>query len=190
MAGVSAEAMAGRQSRRRAGARPAGNSRARRMVRLCHLRPPRPAQNPADDRPDAWWQGDHRPHSERPDRPRECSGPDAQQPWRRIRPSAADRQSTGDVADARFAGRDNAVVVERLLSISGEDTLTVNRKYRDQWTGKLPCRLHVLSNEMPKLGDASAAIIGRMVLLVLDYSGSARRTSPSRSAFRRSCPAS
>ena len=74
------------------------------------------------------------------------------------------------VADARFAGRDNAVVVERLLSISGEDTLTVNRKYRDQWTGKLPCRLHVLSNEMPKLGDASAAIIGRMVLLVLTHS--------------------
>jgi putative DNA primase/helicase len=62
------------------------------------------------------------------------------------------------------------IVVERLLSISGEDTLTVNRKYRDQWTGKLPCRLHVLSNEMPKLGDASAAIIGRMVLLVLTHS--------------------
>jgi putative DNA primase/helicase len=74
------------------------------------------------------------------------------------------------VADARFAGRDSAIVVERLLSISGEDTLTVNRKYRDQWTGKLPCRLHVLSNEMPKLGDASAAIIGRMVLLVLTHS--------------------
>ena len=74
------------------------------------------------------------------------------------------------VADARFAGRDNAIVVERLLSISGEDTLTVNRKFRDQWTGKLPCRLHVLSNEMPKLGDASAAIIGRMVLLVLTHS--------------------
>ena len=74
------------------------------------------------------------------------------------------------VADARFAGRDNAIVVERLLSISGEDTFTVNRKFRDQWTGKLPCRLHVLSNEMPKLGDASAAIIGRMVLLVLTHS--------------------
>ena len=30
--------------------------------------------------------------------------------------------------------------------------------------GKLPTRLHVLSNELPKLGDASAAIVGRMVL--------------------------
>jgi putative DNA primase/helicase len=71
------------------------------------------------------------------------------------------------ISDARFAARDASVVVERLLSISGEDTLTVNRKYRDQWTGKLPTRLHVISNELPKLGDASTAIVGRMVLLLL-----------------------
>ncbi len=70
------------------------------------------------------------------------------------------------ISDARFAGRDSSVVIERLLSISGEDTLTVNRKYRDQWTGKLPCRLHVVSNELPRLGDASEAIIGRIVLLL------------------------
>jgi putative DNA primase/helicase len=70
------------------------------------------------------------------------------------------------ISDARFAGRDAGVVVERLLSISGEDTLTVNRKYREQWTGKLPSRLHVSSNELPKLGDASTAIVGRIVLLL------------------------
>jgi putative DNA primase/helicase len=74
------------------------------------------------------------------------------------------------ISDARFAGKDASVVVERLLSISGEDTLTVNRKYRDQWTGKLPSRLHVLSNELPKLGDASTAIVGRIVLLLLSHS--------------------
>jgi putative DNA primase/helicase len=74
------------------------------------------------------------------------------------------------ISDARFAGRDASVVVERLLSISGEDTLTVDRKYRDQWTGKLPSRLHVLSNELPKLGDASTAIVGRIVLLLLSRS--------------------
>ena len=74
------------------------------------------------------------------------------------------------ISDARFAGKDASVVVERLLSISGEDTLTVNRKYREQWTGKLPSRLHVLSNELPKLGDASTAIVGRIVLLLLSHS--------------------
>src|SRR5262249_32832953 len=50
-------------------------------------------------------------------------------------------KSLAIISDARFSGRDSSVVVERLLSISGEDTLTVNRKYRDQWTGKLPTRL-------------------------------------------------
>lgn len=74
------------------------------------------------------------------------------------------------ISDARFAGKDASVVVERLLSISGEDTLTVNRKYREQWTGKLPSRLHILSNELPKLGDASTAIVGRIVLLLLSHS--------------------
>ena len=74
------------------------------------------------------------------------------------------------VSDARFSGRDGNVVVERLLSISGEDALTVNRKYRDQWTGKLPARLHVISNELPQLGDASTAIVGRIVLLPLTRS--------------------
>jgi putative DNA primase/helicase len=74
------------------------------------------------------------------------------------------------ISDARFTGRNGNTVVERLLSISGEDTLTVNRKYRDQWTGKLPSRLHVISNELPKLGDASTAVVGRIVLLILSRS--------------------
>jgi putative DNA primase/helicase len=74
------------------------------------------------------------------------------------------------ISDARFVGKNSGIVVERLLSISGEDTLTVNRKYRDQWTGKLPSRLHVISNELPRLGDASQAIVGRIVLLPLSRS--------------------
>jgi putative DNA primase/helicase len=75
-------------------------------------------------------------------------------------------KSLATVADMRIAGRDTSVVVERLLSISGEDTLTVNRKYRDQWTGKLSARFHIVSNELPNLGDASAAIVGRFIMLV------------------------
>lgn len=74
------------------------------------------------------------------------------------------------VSDARLNGRGAHVVVERLLSISGEDTLTVNRKYRDQWTGKLPARLMLCSNELPHLGDASMAVAGRFVPLLLTES--------------------
>jgi Family of unknown function (DUF5906) len=42
-------------------------------------------------------------------------------------------KSLAIISDARFVGKNGPVVVERLLSISGEDTLTVNRKYRDMY---------------------------------------------------------
>ena len=61
-------------------------------------------------------------------------------------------------------------MVERLLSISGEDYLTVNIKFQEQWTGKLPTRLFVISNELPEFGDASGAIVGRFVVLMLSQS--------------------
>jgi putative DNA primase/helicase len=79
-------------------------------------------------------------------------------------------KSLAVVSDARLNGRGASVVVERLLSISGEDTLTVNRKHRDQWSGKLPARLMLCSNELPSLGDASAAVAGRFVPLLLTRS--------------------
>src|SRR5262249_45815776 len=45
------------------------------------------------------------------------------------------------ISDARLSTRaDSKIVVERLLSISGEDSLTVDRKYKDPWTGRLPTR--------------------------------------------------
>ncbi len=76
-------------------------------------------------------------------------------------------KSLAIISDARSGGgKNSAIVIERLLSISGEDTLTVDRKYRDQWSGKLPVRLHIVSNELPRLGDASVAIVGRLVLLL------------------------
>jgi putative DNA primase/helicase len=70
------------------------------------------------------------------------------------------------VSDARLGG-DTFTVVERLLSISGEDAITVDRKYRDAWTGRLPTRFVVISNELPDLGDASGAIATRFLVLTL-----------------------
>ena len=74
------------------------------------------------------------------------------------------------VSDARLGATNSNVVVERLLSVSGEDAITVNIKYREQWTGKLPTRFMVLSNELPQFGDASAAIAGRFLTLLLSRS--------------------
>lgn len=75
------------------------------------------------------------------------------------------------VADARLGrGHHVQVVVERLLSISGEDTLDVNRKYKEPWTGKIGARVMILSNELPQLGDESGAIVGRFVVLSMTNS--------------------
>jgi len=75
------------------------------------------------------------------------------------------------IADARISGRaDHQVIVERLLSISGEDSLTIDRKYLSAWTGRLPTRILILTNELPRLPDASGALASRFVTLVLKKS--------------------
>lgn len=75
------------------------------------------------------------------------------------------------ISDARLSGRtDQAVVVERLLSISGEDSITVDRKHLSPWTGKLPTRFLILTNELPRFTDASGALAGRFILLCLTKS--------------------
>jgi putative DNA primase/helicase len=79
-------------------------------------------------------------------------------------------KSLAIVADARLGAANTNVVVERLLSISGEDALTIDRKYRDHWSGKLDTRFMLLSNELPTLGDASGAIATRFVILTLTES--------------------
>jgi len=68
------------------------------------------------------------------------------------------------VGDARATG-DTGDLVSRLLSISGEDTISVRRKNKPSWNGKLGTRFMVLSNLPPRLTDGSAAIINRVVAL-------------------------
>lgn len=75
------------------------------------------------------------------------------------------------ISDARLGTRiDASIAVERLLSISGEDSLTIDRKYRDPWTGRLPTRFVILTNEVPRFADASGALASRFVPLVLTNS--------------------
>ncbi len=62
---------------------------------------------------------------------------------------------------------DAHVIAERILSITGEDTLSIDRKYRVAWTGRLPTRFLILTNELPKLDDASGALASRFIVLRL-----------------------
>jgi putative DNA primase/helicase len=75
------------------------------------------------------------------------------------------------ISDARLSGRtDAAVVVERLLSISGEDAQTIDRKNLPHVTCKLPVRFVVLTNELPRLNDPSGALVSRLIVLGLTES--------------------
>ena len=75
------------------------------------------------------------------------------------------------ISDARLSGRaDQHAIAERLLSITGEDALTIDRKYAPAWTGRLHTRFLILSNELPRLADASGALAGRFILLSLTES--------------------
>jgi putative DNA primase/helicase len=75
------------------------------------------------------------------------------------------------ISDARLRGRaDQSVIVEQLLAITGEDSLTVDRKYREPWTGSLQVLFLILSNELPRFADASGALASRFITLILKQS--------------------
>lgn len=79
-------------------------------------------------------------------------------------------KSLAIVSDARFAGDNIQTVVERLLCISGEDALTIDRKHKTSVTMKLPTRFMFMTNELPRFGDASNALTGRFLILQLSRS--------------------
>jgi putative DNA primase/helicase len=69
-------------------------------------------------------------------------------------------KSLAIIPDARLSGKENPdLLTERLLAITGEDVQTVPRKFLEPVTTRLPTRLMLVSNELPKLPDASKAIV-------------------------------
>ena len=71
-------------------------------------------------------------------------------------------------SDVRLSGHiDQKHLADHLLSISGEDMLTFDRKYKSTWTGALKTRLLMFSNELPKILDDSGALASRFIILRL-----------------------
>ncbi|MGL5168975.1 MAG: phage/plasmid primase, P4 family [Afipia sp.] len=80
-------------------------------------------------------------------------------------------KSLAIIADARIGQTTNkSAITERLLSISGEDQFTVDRKFASAWHGKLPTRLAIFTNELPSLNDGAGALAGRFILINLSCS--------------------
>jgi putative DNA primase/helicase len=76
-------------------------------------------------------------------------------------------KSVAVVSDARLRRSDTSTVAERLLSISGEDSQSVPRKYLPDWNGKLAIRFMILTNELPNIADAAGALASRYLVLRL-----------------------
>jgi putative DNA primase/helicase len=75
------------------------------------------------------------------------------------------------IPDARMGHKsDLAAIAERLLSISGEDLQNVDRKFQEPWSGYLPTRFVIISNELPRFTDASGALASRFIVLMLQKS--------------------
>ena len=75
------------------------------------------------------------------------------------------------ITDARLGGRaDQHAIAERLLSVSGEDGQTIDRKHTSAWTGRLSTRFLLMTNELPRLADASGALASRFIILRLTES--------------------
>jgi len=72
------------------------------------------------------------------------------------------------ISDARLSIRaDQAAITENILRITGEDTVSVARKHKENWDGKLPTKFIFATNELPHFSDTSSALAGRFIMFQL-----------------------
>jgi putative DNA primase/helicase len=72
------------------------------------------------------------------------------------------------ISDARLGAKaDQHAIAEAVLRITGEDSVSIDRKFRPAWEGQLRVRFLVISNELPRLADTSGALASRFIILRL-----------------------
>lgn len=86
-------------------------------------------------------------------------------------------KSLAIIGDARIDGKGSKEIVSKLLGVSGEDSISIDRKNRSYWTGRLNTRFLILTNEIPNLRDAGGALASRFVPLYLTESWLGREDS-------------
>jgi P4 family phage/plasmid primase-like protien len=69
------------------------------------------------------------------------------------------------VGDMRLGHKtDRDLLAENVLKLTGRGLFTFDRKYKGHWTGRLPCKLLLISNEMPRIKDTSGALASRFII--------------------------
>lgn len=75
------------------------------------------------------------------------------------------------ITDARISHKtDLSAATEAILRITGQDSVSIPRKYQSEWTGKLATRILLCSNEVPILTDSSSALASRFIMLKMTHS--------------------
>lgn len=98
-------------------------------------------------------------------------------------------KSAAIISDARLSGKtDQSKIVERLLAISGEDPLDAERKFKEPISGKIPARITIISNELPRFAETSGALANRMIVLRLTNSWLGRENTTLTDQLRRELP--
>ena len=69
------------------------------------------------------------------------------------------------ISDARANSREISAITENLLRITGEDFVSIPRKFKDDYTCRLSTRFLIMSNELPSLADSSGALASRFIIL-------------------------
>jgi len=70
------------------------------------------------------------------------------------------------IPDARIGKQaDQAILAQKLLTISGRDTVDVDRKFLTPLSVRLGCRLMIVSNVLPAINDASGALASRFLIV-------------------------
>jgi putative DNA primase/helicase len=80
-------------------------------------------------------------------------------------------KSVAIVYEARLSSRDDRyAAAESLLSITGEDPQSIDRKNKEAWQGKLSTRITLMSNEVPDIPDPARALEARYLIIRLKES--------------------
>jgi putative DNA primase/helicase len=69
------------------------------------------------------------------------------------------------IGDMRIGSKcDKDLLAENVLKLTGRSLFTFDRKNQSHWTGYLPCKLWMISNERPTLKDSSGALASRFII--------------------------
>jgi putative DNA primase/helicase len=75
------------------------------------------------------------------------------------------------VSDARLGPKaDLDAVAENILRVTGEDQISIPRKFLPDFTATLPTRIMVFTNEPPRFTDGSGALPSRFIVLQSEVS--------------------